>query len=159
MGALDSAAENKTSLITGTGRLFVSTGPGFAGWATALGLSGDPDEDFDIDGLSDAIEYLIGSDPLTPNSLDLAPESTGNNLVFTFPRDDNSETSDVTLVVEIGTTLDAWPTVLTVGVDTASSDSGVEVTENGAAPDTITVTIPKAGNPATFARLKVTIAP
>jgi autotransporter-associated beta strand protein len=158
-GALDSAAENKSALITGTGLLSVATGPGFAGWATALGLSGDPDDDFDLDGLSDAIEYLIGSDPIAPNSLNLEPDATGSNLVFTFPRDDNSETSDVSLVVEIGTTLDAWPTVLTVGVDTASSDSGIEVTENGAAPDTITVTIPKADNPATFARLKVTITP
>lgn len=158
-GSLTSTADHKTALITGDGLLDVTTGLGFAGWASTLGLSGNPDADFDFDGISDAIEYVTGSDPKTSNALDLSPDSSGTDLVITFPRDDSSETDDVTLVVEVGTTLDSWPTVLAVGADTGSSGSGVEVTENGAAPDIITVIIPKDGSPAKFARLKVTITP
>jgi hypothetical protein len=132
---------------------------GFAGWATGLGLSGDSDEDFDLDGLPDGVEYVVGTNPKVANASPVTLDASGSDLVFTFPRDDASETPDATVTVEIGTTLDSWPLVYQVGADTISSDPGVTVSENAAAPDTITVTVPKNTDPAKFGRLKVTIAP
>jgi hypothetical protein len=75
-------------------------------------------------------------------------------LAFTFLRDDASEASGVTLSVESGTDLINWPDVFVIGPSASSS-----ITENGAAPDTITVNIPRDTAARIFARLKVTIAP
>ena len=80
-------------------------------------------------------------------------------MVFTFLRDDSSETPDVTLTIESGTDLVTWPAVFTIGPNAAASSSGVNVTENGSAPDTITVTITQGTATRMFARLKVMIVP
>jgi hypothetical protein len=80
-------------------------------------------------------------------------------MIFTFPRADTSETPDMTLTVEASTDLVTWPTVFTVGTTTAASSPGVSILENGAAADTITVTIAKGAYTTLFARLKVTLAP
>lgn len=80
-------------------------------------------------------------------------------MLFTFARDDASETPDVTLTVEAGTDLVTWPAVFTIGPTTVASSPGVSISENGTAPDTITVAIPIGSDKAKFARLKVTIAP
>jgi hypothetical protein len=57
--------------------------------------------------------------------------------------------------------LQDWTTIAgyTIGSDTATSTSGVVVSENAAADDTITVTIPKGTAPSKFARLRVVITP
>ena len=52
-----------------------------------------------------------------------------------------------------------WPTVYTIGPDTASSSPGVTITENGAEPDTITVMIPLGTAAIKFVRLNVTVTP
>jgi hypothetical protein len=80
-------------------------------------------------------------------------------MLFTFLRDDASETADVSVRVESGTSLIAWPSVFIVGTTTSDSSPGVTVSENGAAPDTITVAIPSGTAKAMFVRLKVSIAP
>jgi hypothetical protein len=79
-------------------------------------------------------------------------------VVFTFPRDDASESPGVTLTVESSTNLETWPGVLSIGSDTAASSPGVSIIEIGADPDTTTVTIPQ-GSARRFARLKVTLTP
>jgi hypothetical protein len=84
---------------------------------------------------------------------------SGGNMVFTFLRDDASETPDVTLTVEAATNLATWPGVFLIGPDTATSGPGVSVTENGTAPDTITLINPNGNDKVKYARLKVTIAP
>ncbi len=65
----------------------------------------------------------------------------------------------MTLTVETGADLLTWPAVFTIGPNTAASSPGVNVTENGTAPDTITVAIPQGKATRIFARLKVTIIP
>jgi len=84
---------------------------------------------------------------------------TGSDLVFTFNRADSSETSDVVVTVEVGSTLDAFPTNYIIGTNTGTSSPGVTVAENDGAPDTITVTVPKGTDARKFARLNVTVVP
>lgn len=132
---------------------------GYAGWASAQGLSGNPNADFDGDGIADAIEFFTGSNPKTANPANPVTVTTsGGNVVFTFLRDDAAEVPGTTATVEIGSTLSStWPTILSVGADTASSSATVQVTENGSAPDTITVTRPRGSDIKIFGRLKVTV--
>jgi autotransporter-associated beta strand protein len=130
----------------------------FAGWAALNGLSGDPVADFDKDGLPDAVEYVLGSSPTEADGGAPVGSVVGENLVFTFTRDDASLTPDIEVAVEVGTSLATWPDVYEVGEDTASSDEGIVVTDNGSS-DTITLTVPVAPDPKKFARLVVTVAP
>ncbi len=139
----------------------VAAAGGFTSWISGFTV-GDPgaDADPDNDGLANAVEYVTGGDPSASSQVG-TPQSnaSGSDLVFTFDRVDSSETPDVTVTVEVGTTLGAWPTVYTIGADTASSTAGVTVQENGTDPDTITVTVSKGTDTRKFARLKVTVAP
>ncbi|MBN8456880.1 MAG: autotransporter-associated beta strand repeat-containing protein [Verrucomicrobia bacterium] len=131
---------------------------GFQSWATSNGLSGNPAADFDNDGLSDAVEYVLGTSATAANAGGPTGGASNGNLVFTFNRDHASLTPDVTVAVETGTTLGAWPGVYHVGVDTPSSDPGITVTDNGTY-DTVTLTVPMGTDTAKFARLRVTVAP
>lgn len=135
--------------------------PGFAGWIDTFEVA-DPaaGADPDFDGLANAIEYVIGGDPSVASRAG-APGGVviGNDLVFTFSRVDSSETGDLTLTVQAGTTLALWPEVFTIGADNAGSSAGVNIVENAGAADTVTVTIPKAGELKKFARLNAVIAP
>ena len=134
---------------------------GFSGWIDDFPVSNPAaDADPDFDGVANALEYILGGNPAQSSS-GLAPtvSADAGSIVFTFDRVDASETSDIILVVEAGTTLGTWPETFTIGATTASSSLGVEVQENEAAPDTITVTIQQGIVPAKFARLRATIRP
>jgi autotransporter-associated beta strand protein len=146
--------------ITGSGRITVVPAPDatFATWATELGLSGVPTADFDGDGLSDVLEYVLGSDPKAANRSPITSGEAGGAFVLTFPRDDRSETPDLALAVNSGTDLGSWPGVFNVGAATADSSPGVTIVENGDQPDTVTVTIPKNGATRLFTRVKATVA-
>lgn len=159
-GGVYSSSTHPT-FITGTGTLTVSNGatPSFATWATGQGLSGNPDADFDKDGIADATEYVLGTNPKASSNSGISAQKSGGDLIFTFSRADESETSDITLTVEAGNTLGSWSQVFNVGATTAASSAGVAVTENGAAADTVTVTIPTSAATKLFARLKVVVAP
>jgi|GEM_PF-6591373 len=161
-GAPGSGAAHETPLIGGSGLLQVTSGAGaagFASWASGRGLSGIPEDDLDGDGLADSVEYVLGTDPLTAGPAPIGIEASGDSLVLTFPRDDASETPDTSVAVEIGESLAAWPFQFAVGADTASSAPGVTVEENASEPDTVTITLSKAGSAALFGRLKVAINP
>ncbi len=132
--------------------------PSFAAFAALNGLSGDDDADFDNDGLADALEYVLGSDPKASDGGAPTLALDSGNFVFTFTRDDASLTPDVAVSVEVGTTLVTWPDEYNVGLTTILSDAGIEVTDNGPT-DTIKLTIPQAPDTAKFARLKVTVTP
>ncbi|MES2923456.1 MAG: immunoglobulin domain-containing protein [Verrucomicrobiota bacterium] len=135
--------------------------PSFARWAAGFGLSGLAHADPDHDGLATVLEYILGGNPAQPFPATPRPVASlsGDSMLFTFPRLDAAETSDMTLTVESGTDLVTWPDVFTIRANTAASSPGVTILENGTAPDTITVAIPAGSGNARFARLKATIAP
>lgn len=140
-----------------------ATPPSFAGWIAGFGLTGPSaaaNADPDLDGMPNSLEYVLGGNPTIPSVAGL-PTATraGGNFVFTFNRADASETPDIALAVQAGPDLVNWPTVYTIGPDSAASSPGVIVTENGTAPDTITVTIPQGAAARIFARLRVTVTP
>ncbi|WP_193212823.1 autotransporter outer membrane beta-barrel domain-containing protein [Luteolibacter marinus] len=130
----------------------------FADWAGNNGLSGDPADDFDDDGLSDAVEFVLGTDPKASNGSATMVSAPGTDLVFTFNRDHDSLTPDVSVDIEVGTNLVDWPDVYHVGPVGGPSATEVETVDNGD-HDTITLTVPRDSDAAKFARLRVTVTP
>jgi autotransporter-associated beta strand protein len=155
------SASSHPAFIAGSGTLTIpSAAPdSFAAWAADEGLTGNPEADFDSDGLPDALEFVFGTSPTVANASPFSAEISGGNWIITFPRDDASEVPDITLTVESDTTLGTWSQSHLVGPDTGSSSPGVAVAENADAPDTITVTLSTAGKTTGFARVKVAVAP
>ena len=128
--------------------------------ADVLPAAASADADPDEDGVPNSAEYILGGNPVMPATADSPVALTsGGNTLFTFRRSDESKTPDVTLTVESGADLVTWPDVFHIGPNTAASSPGVTVTENGAAPDTITVTIPHGNAARLFVRMKATITP
>ena len=139
-------------------KLVKQASAGFASWATSHGLSGNATDDFDHDGLTDAVEYVLGTEPTTANAGGPSPTTPGGNFVVTFDRAHTSMTPDVSVDIEVGTTLANWPGIYHVGADTASSSAGVTVVPHDTF-DTITLTLPRTPDAAKFARLRVTVTP
>ena len=145
-----------------TGILSVSDS--YANWLAnypALSGAGDrPNDDPDHDGLANALEWILGGNPMVPDDMHRAPRvaMTQSGLSITFTRSDDSEAA-AACYVAYGTNLATWSEV-TVGFVSSGPDSDgvtVAVAENGSAPDEITVTIPAslASQARLFARLKV----
>jgi autotransporter-associated beta strand protein len=134
----------------------------YATWAaafTAPTLSNQAaDADPDNDGLTNAYEYIHGSDPRYTNQGGPTGSIVGTDLVLTFTRTDIAETPDVSLLVQVSTDLSDWTSIAGIPIG-ASSSAGVLVTEGGAADDIITVTIPKLTDLKKFARLIVVVTP
>lgn len=146
--------------FTGTGVVNVinGTGGGYADWAATNAPEGTANDDYDNDGVSNGVEYVLGGLATTNDAAKLPQVSTsGGNLVFTFHRDQDSKTPDVEVSIEVGTTLATWPSTYTVGNDTAGSSSGVTVTDNLDGTDTITLTVTQAPDAKKFGRLAVTV--
>lgn len=146
--------------FTGTGVVTVTNGPagGYSTWAATNAPTGTAADDYDGDGVSNGVEYLLGGTAST-NDLGKLPtvSTTGGNLVFTFYRDQDSKTSDVAVSIQVGTTLASWPASFTVGYDTASSSAGVTVTDHGDGTDEIILTVAQAPDAKKFARLVVMV--
>lgn len=125
---------------------------GYASWLLDYpGLAdttagGDPDKD----GVANLLEYILGGNPGVSNS-SIVPTGgiEGADYVVRFKRSDASE-SDTTQILQWGTDLDAWNDISI----NPSPAANVEVEENGAADDDITVTIPRGANTKFFVRLK-----
>jgi autotransporter-associated beta strand protein len=152
-----------TYTLNETGFLIEGSAPGgYAQWASANAPTGDADDDFDDDGVSNAVEYVLGGSKDT-NDLESLPEATvsGGNLVIQFVRDQDSIDGSSAAQIEVGTDLVNWPGTYNVGADTGSSSSGVEVAKGNpvAGKDTITVTVTQNPDAKKFARLKVTVTP
>jgi methionine-rich copper-binding protein CopC len=132
--------------------------PPYETWAATNALGSTADEDFDNDGVPNAIEFVLGGDKNTKDLGKLPIATTdGSNMSFTFVRDRDSVHANVSVAIEVGTELGAWPSVFTVGGNTAGSTAGVSVLDNGNGTDTITLTVPRTPDTKKFARLKVVI--
>ena len=134
----------------------------YATWAATNAPTGNPGADFDNDGVSNAIEFLLGGDKNTPDIAKLPTISAnGANVVFTFIRAQASIAPTTTVTVELGTTLATWPTSYAVPDSATNNNPGITVSKNSPASglDTITLTVPIAPDTTKFARLKVEIAP
>ncbi len=144
-------------------------GNGYAGWAATHAGGGTPTQDFDGDGVSNGLEWVLGGSETT-NDLGKLPKATtaAGNLEFTFVRDQQILTdAGTTVEIEVGTNLAGWTDTYTVGVDTAGSSASpgatgtVTVTANTpvAGKDTVTLTVTQAPDATKFARMKVLITP
>lgn len=138
------------SEATGVLSLAIGTSTsGYASWASANGLTAANNgaaQDPDNDGIGNVLEFVLGGNPLT-SSTAVLPSLVVNptSYVFTFTRNDDSE-AEVALKFQWGSTLAAWPNSVTVGAASSAPDANgvaVSVVENGAGPDTITVTVPR----------------
>jgi len=130
---------------------------GYSSWAAINAPTGLSTDDYDKDGVSNAVEWVLGG-LATTNDLGKLPaiSADGSNMVFTFTRNDAAwEGGDTTVEIEVGTNLSAWPQVYSVGLTSAGN---VTIIENGTT-DTVKLTLPKAPDAKKFARLKVTVTP
>lgn len=127
---------------------------------TALGV------DFDNDGLSNLLEFVLGGDP-TISQPGIAPgaSTSGTDLVVTFKRSDASKLAPaVTVKVELSTDLTFSTPAQDIVIGPASdpgpiAPNGASYTvSNSGGFDTITVTIPQGSNPKKFARVQA-VAP
>jgi hypothetical protein len=130
---------------------------GYADWAVAKGLNGTPgkengySDDPDHDGIPNIIEFLLDGNPLVgSHANDPTFALVGNHATFTFRRRDDAKYLNP--VVEFSTDLSGPWTPVTDGVN-----GTIGVADNGAAPDTVTVSVPRDKIPRMFLRLKVTI--
>lgn len=166
-GSLASSATYKTALITGAGILNVGSGaaqPPYESWAASYALSGADhpfDADPDRDAIDNGLEWILGGTPLA-GSASILPQvsSDATYLFLTFNRNDGSESSS-TLVAQWGAGLASW-TDAAIGASSSGPDGNgvtITVTENGASPDTIVVSIPRTLGPQgqLFARLRATM--
>jgi autotransporter-associated beta strand protein len=136
------------SEATGVLTLSVGAASAYNSWATTMGLDGTnngPTQDNgDFDGVSNALEFVLGGNPKISDPLILPdPTVTATDFIFTFKRADESE-SEIGLTFQYGSTLTGW-TDVAIGATTAASGSGVVVTEDApsATVDTVVVTVPK----------------
>ncbi len=121
-----------------------------------------PGVDFDNDGLSNLMEFVLGGDPtISQASIAPAVSVSGGNLVMTFKRSDASELAPaVTVKVELSTDLSFSTPAddITIGATTDAgpiAPSGASYTvSNSGGFDTITLTVPQGAAPKKFARIK-----
>ena len=133
---------------------------GYATWAGTNAPTGTATDDFDNDGVSNGVEYVLGGDKDTNDIAKLpAVSSDGTDMTFTFIRKQSSIGADLALGIEVGTTLATWPDFHAVPDAAATNNPGVTVVDNLDGTDTITLTLPHGTTPEMFARLKVIITP
>jgi hypothetical protein len=76
---------------------------GYPVWKTTHAPTGTADDDFDNDGVPNAIEYIPGGAPNTRDSAKLPTATIADgNFVLTFIRDQASIAAATTLVIEVG---------------------------------------------------------
>ena len=132
-------------------------------WKAVNAPSGTPDDDFDGDGVGNALEFVLGGDKNTNDLAKLPAISTdGTDMVFTFRRDQDSIAPSTALVIETGSSPAALDGNLYPVPDTGvSNNPGVTVAKDSpaAGTDTVTLRLPRASDLRKFARLKVTVTP
>jgi fibronectin-binding autotransporter adhesin len=167
-GTYGSSASTATNIddvhFSGEGLLNVTTsGNAYQSWAALNGIPGAAGSvDSDGDGISNAIEFVIGGDPSGPDSNSAALLPTVDNtdatyVDFVFRRTDDSAGSDP--YVEYGSDLAGW-TPAEPG-EPVANPVVIDETDDfyGAGIDRVTVRLPRAlaTGSKLFARLRVDI--
>jgi autotransporter-associated beta strand protein len=153
--ALISSPGFTTFALNSTGYLIAT---GYPAWKVIHAPTGTASDDYDNDGVPNAIEYILGGTATTRDAAKLPQVTTsGGKMILTFIRDQASIDGTTTLTIETGTNLAAWPSSYPVPTVAANSNPGVSVIKNlpAAGKDTITLTLPLSSSTAKFARLKV----
>ena len=133
---------------------------GYDAWKIVNAPTGTAADDYDGDGVSNGVEYVLGGTKDTNDSGKLPKLSTvGGNRVYTFTRDQKSIDGSTTVEIEVGTNLATWPTIYTVPDTAQSHNPGVTVVKGTSGFDTVTLTLPQSPDATEFARLKVAVAP
>lgn len=142
--------------------LVAVTGNPYSTWTGLKELAGNdalPDADPDHDGIVNAIEFVLGSEPNPANdgssSAHLLPEFnvvSGTHVTFTFRR--LAEAAYANPVVRYGNDLSGWATAVhgSGGVTIATT-----LNHYGPGIDRVMVTLPRGGSGKLFARLQATI--
>jgi len=167
-GSPTSTAQYKSARMTGSGILNVTSGPSgfFNAWTATQGLDATPGKetgfsnDPDHDGITNGLEWILGSNPLTSDSAarpQVTTDATALRLIFLRNRDSIATT---TLAAQWTPDLQAWHDAA-IGAGSSGPDANgvtVTVTQNGANPDQVIVAIPLANamSGKIFARLKAT---
>jgi fibronectin-binding autotransporter adhesin len=135
----------------------VAAGTGYAGWASTNAPGQTDVQDYDNDGVSNGVEWVLGGSATT-NDLGKLPtlSTAGGNFTFTFFRDQDSKTADTAVSIQVGTNLDTWTTY---PVPDSGTLGPVTVTDNGNGTDTVILVVTQAPDPKKFGRLNVTITP
>ncbi len=147
--------------LNSSGYLIDAPANTYATWASANAGGGAPNLDFDADGVSNGIEYILGGTSLNKD-ISLLPTTSlsGANLLFTFKRVQSSIQPNTSVTIQSGTTLQTWSSSYNVGADTATSSQGVTIQKDVPAGfDTVTLSIPRSSAAKKFLRLSVSIAP
>ena len=141
----------------------VGAGSAYDTWKAANAPVSNPDDDTDGDGVTNAVEFVLGGTSLTKD-LEKLPEvsTSGGNMTVTFERAIDSIDPKTALFIETSTDLATWntaPSPYTVP-DVAIVGPPVTVVEDTSVGfDTVTLTVPQAPDAKKFARLKVVITP
>jgi autotransporter-associated beta strand protein len=151
-----SFALNPTGYLTAT-----AAGAAYASWAATHAPTGTAADDYDGDGVSNGVEYLLGGTKNTNDCGKLPKIAISNsNMLFTFERAQASIHANTNVVIDVGTDLAAWPAANRYAVPNgaAAADPGVSVIKDTPATgkDTVTLSIPRDPDQAKFARLRVT---
>lgn len=123
-------------------------------WFAHFGVhhgSGDAadDADPDGDGLANLMEWMLAADPEQPDPAKRPVlVQTGEHAIYTFARNDEIEPGTPVYVCW-SADLQTWHDVPVPAATTGPNLDGVlvVVSENGTAPDTITVMIPRSNSP------------
>ena len=151
--SVDSASTPKRLLLN------VTSTSGYAAWATNHALGTNPKQDQDGDGVSNAVEYVLGGTATTKDLGKLPAISTvGGNVIFTFNRAQASIDGTTNVTIEVGTDLATWPNTFAIPDGASTNNPGVSVEKDTSLGfDTVTLSIPQQPGPGKFARLKVLV--
>lgn len=142
-----------------------TTSSAYEVWKATHAQSGNSSDDFDDDGVENALEFVLGGSSATRDSGKLPVISTsGSDMLFTFYRAQNSIDPKTSIAIEVSTNLTTWntaPSPYAVPDGATTANPGVSVGKNqpSVGTDKITLRVPQSAATKNFTRLKVIIAP